>query len=195
MTHVCISNLPIIGSDNGLSPGQRQAIIWTKAGILLIGPLGTNFSEIVIVILTFSFMKMHFKMSSVKWWSFCLSLNVLTHWYSLAQNGWHFSDYMFQYILMTENLGILIQIWLKFVPRDLTLSNLYMVLPLFFIRFAACTGGIWVTFIERLDFKIGTKWFAWEIEYMHLFKSNMSSFYVQSYVPWHFCWRFIAYST
>ena len=40
----------IIGSDNGLSPGRRQAIIWTNAGILLIGPLGTNFSEILIEI-------------------------------------------------------------------------------------------------------------------------------------------------
>ena len=38
--HVCGSELTIIGSDNGLAPGQRQAIIWTNAGILLIGPLG-----------------------------------------------------------------------------------------------------------------------------------------------------------
>ena len=45
--------LTIIGSDNGLSPGRRQAIIWTNAGILLIGPLGTNFSEILIGIQTF----------------------------------------------------------------------------------------------------------------------------------------------
>ena len=37
----------IIGSDNGWSPGLCQAIIWTIAGILLIGPLGTNFSEIL----------------------------------------------------------------------------------------------------------------------------------------------------
>ena len=36
-----------IGSDNGLAPDRRQAIIWTNAGILLIGPLGTNFSEIL----------------------------------------------------------------------------------------------------------------------------------------------------
>ena len=48
MTHLCVGNLTIIGSDNGLSPGRRQAIIWTNAGILLIGPLGTNFSEISI---------------------------------------------------------------------------------------------------------------------------------------------------
>ena len=61
MTHICVSNLTIIGSDNGLSPGRHQAIIWTNAGILLIGPLGTNFSEIQIGIQTFSYMKMHLK--------------------------------------------------------------------------------------------------------------------------------------
>ena len=43
--HICVGNLTIIGSDNGLLPGQRQAIIWTSAGISLIGPLGTNLSE------------------------------------------------------------------------------------------------------------------------------------------------------
>ena len=48
--HICVNKLTIIGSDNGLSPGRRQAIIWTNAGILLIGPLGTNFSEILIEI-------------------------------------------------------------------------------------------------------------------------------------------------
>ena len=50
LTHVCVNKLTIIGSDNGLSPGRRQAIIWTNAGILLIGPLGKNFSEILIKI-------------------------------------------------------------------------------------------------------------------------------------------------
>ena len=51
MTHICIGKLIIIGSDNGLLPGWHQAIIWTNAGILLIGPLGTNLSEISIEIL------------------------------------------------------------------------------------------------------------------------------------------------
>ena len=55
MTHICVSRLTITGSDNGLLPGRRQAIIWTNAGILLIVPLGTNFSENLIEILTFSF--------------------------------------------------------------------------------------------------------------------------------------------
>ena len=79
VTHKCVGNLTIIGSDIGLSPGRRQAIIWTNAGILLIGTLGTNFSEILIRIQTFSYMKMHLKMSSVKWRPFCLGLNVLTN--------------------------------------------------------------------------------------------------------------------
>ena len=79
VTHICISELTIIGSDNGLSPGQRQAIIWTNAGILLIEPLGTNFSEILNEIHTLSFKKMHLKMSSAKWRPFCLGLNVLTY--------------------------------------------------------------------------------------------------------------------
>ena len=76
---MCVSKLTTIGSDNGLSPRRRQAIIWTNAGIFLIGPLGTNFSEILIVIYTFSFTKMHLKMTSGKWGPFYLGLNVLTH--------------------------------------------------------------------------------------------------------------------
>ena len=64
VTHICVSEITIIGSDNGLSPGRRQAIIWTNAGIFFIGPLGTNFSEISIEIQTFSLKKMHLKMSS-----------------------------------------------------------------------------------------------------------------------------------
>ena len=51
--HICVSRLTIIGSDNGLSPGRRQAIIWTNVGTLFIEPLGTNFSEILIENLTF----------------------------------------------------------------------------------------------------------------------------------------------
>ena len=77
VTHICVGKLTIIGSDNGLSPDRHQAIIWTNDGILLIGPVGTNFSEILIEILTFSFKKMRLKVSSVKRRPFCLGLNVL----------------------------------------------------------------------------------------------------------------------
>ena len=84
VTHICVSKLTIIGSDNGLSPERRQATIWTNAGIVLIGPLGTNFSEILIDIQSFSFKKMHLKMSPGKWRPFGLGFNVLTFlcWYS-----------------------------------------------------------------------------------------------------------------
>ena len=76
MTHICISKQTIIGSDNGLSPARRQAIISTNAEILLIGPSGTNFSEILIEIHTFPFTKMHLNISSGKQRPFCLGLNV-----------------------------------------------------------------------------------------------------------------------
>ena len=59
VTHIHVSKSTIIGSDNGLSPGRHQAIIWTNAGILLIRTLETNFNEILISIPTFSFKKMH----------------------------------------------------------------------------------------------------------------------------------------
>ena len=85
MTHICVSKLNIIGSDNGLSPDRRQAIIWTNAGLLLIRPLGTNFSEILSEILTFSFKKMRLKVSSAKRRPFCLGLNV----YHIRTWKWH----------------------------------------------------------------------------------------------------------
>ena len=75
--HIYVSKLATIGSDNGLSPGRRQVIIWTNAGILLIRPLWTNFSEILIEIVIFSFKKMRLKVSSAKWRPLCLGLNVL----------------------------------------------------------------------------------------------------------------------
>ena len=78
VTHICAGNLTNIGSDNGLSPGRRQAITWTNVGMMFIVPLGTHFSEMLVEIQTFSFKKIHLKMSSGKWRPFCLGLNVLT---------------------------------------------------------------------------------------------------------------------
>ena len=136
MTHICISKLTIIGSDNGLSPGRRQAITWTNATILLIGPLGKNFSEILIGIQTFSFKKLHLKTSSAKWRLFCPGLNELITgtgipitmatstpvysqgiiWESTTCWNWHFAKNIFDYIFLFEN-HILIQIALKFVSK------------------------------------------------------------------------------
>ena len=75
VTHICVGTNTNIASENGLSPGRRQAIICTNAGILLTGPLGTNFSEILIEIQTFSFKKIRLKMSSAKCCPFRLGLN------------------------------------------------------------------------------------------------------------------------
>ena len=77
MAHIRVSKLTGIGSDNGLSPGRRQAILWTNAGILLIGLIGTNyFSEILIANQIFIqgnvFENVVWKLSP-----FCLGLNVL----------------------------------------------------------------------------------------------------------------------
>ena len=77
VTHICIAKLTIIGSDNGLSPGRRQAIMWANDWILSIGPLATNSNDILFKIYTFSFKKVHLKMSSGKWRPFYLILNVL----------------------------------------------------------------------------------------------------------------------
>ena len=74
---ICVSKLTIAGWDNGLLPDWCQAIIWTNAGIFLIEPLGTNFSEIFIEIHTFSFQENVFENVVWKWQPFCLGLNVL----------------------------------------------------------------------------------------------------------------------
>ena len=68
VTHICVGNLTIIGSDNSLAP--------TNAGLLLIGPLEKNFNEILFEIDAFSFKKMHLKVLSSKWRPFYLGLNV-----------------------------------------------------------------------------------------------------------------------
>ena len=98
MTHKCVSKLSIIGSGNGLSPGRRQAIIWTNAGILLIWTIGTDFNEMLIEIHTFSVKKIHLKMSSAKWQPFCLGLNVL---YNLT---WSDSRHWYPYLKSTTKL-------------------------------------------------------------------------------------------
>ena len=59
--HICISKLMSTGSDNGLSPWWHQAITWANAVILLIVPLGTKFSEILVEIVAFSFKKNAFE--------------------------------------------------------------------------------------------------------------------------------------
>ena len=65
MPHICVGEL----GQHWLAPNRSQAITWTNADLLSIGPLKTIFSEIRIEKQNFSFLKMHLKMS--KWWPFC----------------------------------------------------------------------------------------------------------------------------
>ena len=66
VTHICVSKLTIIGSYNGLSPDRRQAIIWTNAGLLSIGPIRTYLSENFIFQTTFSNAFSWMKMSTFR---------------------------------------------------------------------------------------------------------------------------------
>ena len=127
VTHICVGDLTIIGSDNGLSSGRHQAIIWTNAGILIIRTLGTNFSEIVSEIHTFLFTKMHLKMSSVKWRPFCLGVNVLTHI--------RYSN-VFIYILLRRRLQSFVRSWVNHIGL-----NKYRQYSLEKVRIASIRNG------------------------------------------------------
>ena len=127
MTHICVGGLIMIGSDNGLSPGRRQAIIWTNARILLIGTLWTNFSAISIEIYTFPFRKMHLKMSSGKWRPCCLGLNKLRPSrqylvgispFAAASDSQSKSNFKHHYILNYSENSILQQV-VKFIRNIL----------------------------------------------------------------------------
>ena len=155
MTHICVSKLTTIGSDNGLSPGWRQTIIWTSAGILFIGPLETNLSEILIEIYTFSFKKMHLKMSPDKWWPFFPGLNVLK---TSNDNVTHHYDEKFEATAFTQGCqaGIL---------RDSLWQQIYWSLYILYTcrrnwKTRECTfwtktsmsgGFIWLQILGRID--------------------------------------------
>ena len=97
VTHICVGELIIIGSDNGFSLalangfalGRRQAIIWTNAGIWSMGPLGTNFGEILIEIHTFSFTNLNAlenvvcEMASILSRPQCVNELMLSSWYNI----------------------------------------------------------------------------------------------------------------
>ena len=157
VTHVCVGKLAIIGSDNGLSPGRRQAIIWTNAGILLIELLGTNFSEILVRIQAFSFKKMHLKMSSAKWRPFCLSLKVLTQcclmtpnhypdqcWFIIKGVLWHSSENnstrSAQELILWHMFKITL---LKLPPYQPKANKLIYVWEYFFIKTSFCAELFW----------------------------------------------------
>ena len=77
VTHICVSELTIIGSDNGYSPVLAPSHYLNQCWNIINSTPIKKFSQILIEIHTFSFKKMHLKMSSGKWRPFCLGLNML----------------------------------------------------------------------------------------------------------------------
>ena len=106
VTHICVSKLSIIGWDNGLSANQRQAIIWTNAGILLIGTLRTNFNEILI-----EFIHFHERISI---------------WKCHLENGVHFVSASICYgsfKLYSLFIFLFFTVWDKLIPEVNMISN------------------------------------------------------------------------
>ena len=145
---------------------RRQAIFWTNAGILLIGPLGTNFNEILIKILILSFRKMRLKVSSGKWRPFCLGLNALK-----LEHGWlvsfHNSMFMSSLIhVISLMLFELIPVGKKYsllthwgrekiaAIWQMTLSNAFSWMKIY----EFCSRFHWNVFL-RFELKIFQHWF------------------------------------
>ena len=121
VTHICVIKLSIIGSDNGLSPGRRQAIIWTSAETLLISALRTNFSEIFSDIQMSWFKKIHLKMSS--------------------ENGGHFVSASMCYGLKCEVVSY--EGWNK--PNSLWMLYIvvYMIIWMYFLVYYSLRNSTW----------------------------------------------------
>ena len=141
MTHLCINNLTIIGSDNGLSPGRHQAIIWTSDGQLLIEHLGTNFSEILIEILTFfiqesAFESVVWKMAAILSWPQwvnrprSLMHASLIHMYVTREewfwSGWQFGSFVRIFVPKRWSINV----WLNNQPLHCIDSILVILDPL-----------------------------------------------------------------
>ena len=130
-THICIGKLTIIGSENGLSPGRRQAIIWTNVEILLSGPLGTNTSKILIQMLLSSLKKMRLNVSSAKWRPFCLGLNVLNSRHLWSTNIYLIGLNFFRVCFQSKGHLWVPQYVIHLTLRQIKLDAIYDLNPIF----------------------------------------------------------------
>ena len=116
MTHRCVSKQTISGSDNGLLPGLRQAIICTNAGMLLIRPLGANFNVILSETYIFSLNKCIWKCRLQNGGNF-VSASLC---YLLTQGRNKMAAILqkalLKFIMLTWNICILIEMSMTFVP-------------------------------------------------------------------------------
>ena len=159
VAHIFVGKITIIGSDNGLSPGRRQAIIWANAGILLIGPLGTNFSQFFIGIRTFSFKKMYLKMSYGKCRPFCLGLNMLMFFYGIS---------CIQLFDTYVDIPVLSAPWLQFIRIHTLIKT-----PAMSWRCCQCLGHVMIRFTKKTT-KNGTLAIN-STQYLYLFIAQIYS--------------------
>ena len=104
--HICVGNLAIMVSDNGLLPGRHQAIIWTNDGISLISNLRNKLQwNLRSEFCTFSLRKRHLIMPSAEWRPFCHGLNALK---SLMFIGPHYNGTWLHYYRLTSNIRCII---------------------------------------------------------------------------------------
>ena len=161
-----------IASGNGLSPIQRQAITWTNAHFLSIGPFGTNFREIRIKIPNFSFKEMYLKMSSTKWWPFSPGENESKFRFtsSLVRHNFYNAS-LLQIILKEENnlnisqSTLCLMSWQHQEPGG-RFKNAYELLTLRALKFSyvnkihifQCMGKIFCVEFQRYPLKFHTKY-------------------------------------
>ena len=103
VTHVCVANLNIIFSCDGLSLSRRQAIIRTNAGIVIIVTLGTNCSEILIkfkYLFEIFFENIVFETLSISYWPQRVKNTFV----------WH-NNYWFMFLLLTNHFPSVLTMW------------------------------------------------------------------------------------
>ena len=115
---VGVPSTHLVGSDNGLSPGRRQAIIWTNVGILSIEYLGTNISEILIKIRSFSLKEKAFENVVRKMGAILSRPQCVNTCIGLKQLGWHFPNDIFKCIFINvimKSIALQVKFYWSFI--------------------------------------------------------------------------------
>ena len=142
--HICVNELTIIGSDNGLLPGCVKPLSDTD-GLLLIGNLGTNFSEILNEIYIFvqdnGFENVVCKMLAILSQPLCVNIKQITPMGCVIYNNdfWQLCIILIlntgcSYPLVHNGLMMIWWLWMR-ILIDLTLMRYQWLLLLTWFNF------------------------------------------------------------
>ena len=131
-THICVNNLTITGSDNDLSPGRYQDIIWTQCWDMVISTIRNELQwnchqNQCIFNQESAFENVVWKKVAI------LSRPQYVNPLRPRQNGRHFADDIFKCIFLNESVLIPIKISMKFVPKG-PINNIYKCIYLLDVR-------------------------------------------------------------